>query len=148
MKLIEIISSVLFLVGIILKFTELPGSYILIMFSLSLLALYYFLFGFAIFNDIKIKNIFRTSRYRTNTFLQFIFSIFLGLSLSVILYGIMYKILRWSIQIDLLLIGLIITLTITVLYFLIIKGKISNKRIIFLRSLIVSIVGIITYIIF
>ncbi len=66
MRVFEIVALIIFLIGISLKLSNSPGSSVLIVFSLIPLSLYYFLFGFAIFNDIKIKNIFKSSRYKIN----------------------------------------------------------------------------------
>ncbi len=148
MKIIEIICTIILLIGIFFKLSLWPGGSMFTVLSLTIISWYYLIFGFAIFNDMKIKNIFRSARYKTNTPLQFILAILLGMSLSTILTGIMYKIQNWFIQGDILLVGLFSTIIILALYYFLLIKKIKKWKIVFLRSFIILIVGLISFFVF
>ncbi len=143
MKIIEIIISVLFLAGIIFRINEWSGSSLFIVVSLMIASWYFLIFGFAIFSDIKTKNIFISARYKTNPALQFVFAILLGISLSTITVGIMYKMQNWETQLDILIFGLIYSAIVLALFYFLLKDKIKKKKIIFLRSFIIIASGLI-----
>ena len=145
MKIIEIITSIIFLIGIIFKIFNWPGNHVFVVTSLTILSYYYFLFGFAIFNNIKTKNIFKNTSYKNISPLHIIFSVLLGMSLSVLVNGIMFYIQNWSPENDLFFIGQSSVFIILILYLIFFKKQIQNFKSIFLRSLIIIVLGIIIY---
>jgi apolipoprotein N-acyltransferase len=73
-----------------------PGGGIFITLSLTILYCFYFLFGFALFNDIKFGNILKKDSYQGISALRMTGSIGTGWGLSAICMGILYKIQHWS----------------------------------------------------
>lgn len=149
MKITEIISSILFLFGLTLKLLQWPGSSALIVLSLTIASFYYFLFGFAVFNGVKLKNIFKKEIYNDLNAFKIVFAILIGLSLSILVNGIMYKLQEWFIQFDLLLLGLVLSSIILILYIIFFKKKVKKIDIpILLRGIIIIIIGLFIYLVF
>jgi hypothetical protein len=95
MKKLEKILGVAFLIALILKLTLLPGGGILATFSLLILANLYFLFGFALFNQIALKDIFKGASYNGIPALRIIGAIGTGSALSVLCVGILFRLQHW-----------------------------------------------------
>ena len=114
MKRLEIILGVIGALGILLMFFDLPGGSILMVLSLTILALLYVVFGFSIFNNIKLKNIFKKEAYVEVNPKYIIGGIGVGYTLAILLIGLIIKIWQWSVPADhLLSAGLIIALMIS-----------------------------------
>ncbi len=130
MKIIELIIGSFFLLTIILKIINIEGSSWLLFLTSFILSLFYLFFGFFIFNEIKLRGLFKTSSYdKTNT-TKIIMSILLGMSLTILLTGIYFKLQLWSggdsiLGLGLICTGLILLISI-ILYF-------RNKDILFKR---------------
>ncbi len=135
-------------IGIILKIFEVPGNTILIILSLSSLSIIYFYFGILLFNDIRLKDIFKKISYKKTTAKSIIGSIGLGIALSTIVIGILFKIEIWPGSNNLLKPGLYLLSTILVVTFAINRGRESNfyKRI-YSRGIIIGILGLVMYLI-
>ena len=95
MKRFEIIFGIVFLIAVIFKIADWPGGSILGTISLTLLACFYFLFGFAFFNKIRLKNIFSKDSYKEISVLRIIGSIGFGWGLSTVCMGILFKMMHW-----------------------------------------------------
>jgi hypothetical protein len=91
MKQTEKILGLLAILALVLKFMLVPGSSILAVLSLSLLALLYQFLSFAFFNNIRLRNIFKKESYRGLTSLRIIGTIVLGFSLAIAVLGILFK---------------------------------------------------------
>ncbi len=142
MKITEIILSILFAFGLFLRFIQLPGSSALIVMSLTIISYYYYIFGFAIFNDIKIKNIFLKKSYNNKSPLKIIFSVFLGMSVALITNGVLFELQNWKINTNLTLMGIISALIVLALYYFILKKEINNWKTVYLRSIIIIFLGV------
>ncbi|MBK8808557.1 MAG: hypothetical protein IPO21_18750 [Bacteroidales bacterium] len=90
MKKLEIILSILFLIGFIMKTLMLPGGSIIVISTSLILSFVYFL-SFAFFNDIELKNIFKKDAYAHTTVKRIIGSEILGYGLAVTVMGIYSK---------------------------------------------------------
>lgn len=146
MKIFEIILSVIFLIGLLFKMMHWPGGSAIIVFSLTILTYYYFIFSFVIFNSIKLKRIFKKDSYESIGSFKIIMSILLGWSLSILVSGMMYKLQNWKNQIDLLLLGLAHSIIILTIYLIFYKNK--DKRfwmVVFMRYVIIIAIGLFVY---
>jgi len=65
MKKIELIVGFASILAIILKIIHLPGSSILLTLTFGMLSIFYYLFSFALFNDIRLRDIFKLILYLT-----------------------------------------------------------------------------------
>lgn len=88
----EKIGLVVIIVGLLLKFSHIPGATILLILGSTFLYFYYLLFSFAIFNSVEIRNIFKKSSYENTTPKRIIFSVCSGFVLSAGIYGSMFAI--------------------------------------------------------
>lgn len=94
MKKFEIIISCLAVIAIILKFIGIPGSGLIVVLTLMTLAITYY-FAFALFNNIRLRTIFKSSSYRYTNTKRIVGSVVLGLSLSLVIIGLLFKLQLW-----------------------------------------------------
>ena len=146
MKRFEKIFGVAFVVALIFQFYLIPGRGLLITLVLTILACFYYFFGFAFFNNIKLKNIFSSKSYEGISALRIIGSIATGWILSIVCIGILFKIMHWTGRITLLLAGsiMIFLLTSSVLYRFF-QTKSNFYKTIFLRITIIGGLGILLF---
>lgn len=95
MKLAEKILIVLAIIGAILKFIFIPGSGVLMVLVYSILSSMYFYVGFALFNNISLRLIFKKDSYVGVSTGRIIGGIALGLSLSFAVIGFLFKAQHW-----------------------------------------------------
>jgi len=139
MKTLEKVLGLLLMVGFILKLALISGSSILIVLPLLILSGIYFYLGFAFFNDIPLKVLFKKESYANISLFRILGTIGFGFSLSLITIGILFKIQLWKgANLDLL-IGLVLISIITIvslIKFLKNKDKFYNR--IFARIIIIG----------
>ncbi len=99
--------GVLAVLGIILMFLHISGSAVSSVFILSILGLFYFIFSFALFNGIRLRDAFKSESYQDTNLLKIIGAILLGISISLVIFGIQFKLLFWQGANEQLLIGLL-----------------------------------------
>lgn len=93
---LEKILGIIGLVGVMLKYLLLTmGGSFLLSTSLLILADLYLLFGIALFNKIEIKQFLKTDSFKEIPKLYIVTSIGLGISLSMLLVGSLFKINHW-----------------------------------------------------
>ena len=92
MKRLEKILAILILIAFVLKLILVPFSGVLLTIFLLIIALIYYPFGFAFFNNIRLRNIFKKESYKGISVLHIIGAIVVGMALSVICVGILFKI--------------------------------------------------------
>ena len=92
MKLLEKILAILILIVFVLHLILVPFSGALLTIFLLIIALIYYPFGFAFFNNIRLRNIFKKKSYKGISVLHIIGAIVVGMALSVICVGILFKI--------------------------------------------------------
>ncbi len=95
MKLTEKILIALAVIIAVLKFIFIPGSGVFIVLVFCLLSSLYFYFGFALFNNIKLRLIFKKDSYVGVSTGRIIGGIALGLSLSFAVIGFLFKAQHW-----------------------------------------------------
>lgn len=107
MKTAEKIFGALIIISIVLKLLNISGNGILFTLSTLFLMSLYFYLGFAMFNDITFKGIFKQQSYKEISTLRIIGSIVAGIGLSILLTGILFRLQHWPGANFQLLIGLI-----------------------------------------
>lgn len=95
MKRIEWILLVITLIGVVFIFAFIPGGNILFSFSLLLLSIIYYCLGFAIFNNINLKVVFKKASYSGLSQLRIVGSVLAGMSFSTLIIGMVFKMLNW-----------------------------------------------------
>ena len=115
LTVLEIICLVLAFIALVLNIVSLPGGIALMNISLLLLSLYYYIFSFAILNNIKLKNIFKKSEYDNKKTAHILLSVFWGFTYPSLLLGALYRFLyvdsEWKVH---LITGLVFSLILTV----------------------------------
>jgi glucan phosphoethanolaminetransferase (alkaline phosphatase superfamily) len=112
MKKFEKIIGFILLIGLVLKYFLISTGFgaLLIASSLMILAYYYFFFGFAFFNQIQLKRIFKKESYSEISTIKIIIALGLGIGLSCTCIGILFKIQYWTGARQYLIIGIAIIL--------------------------------------
>jgi hypothetical protein len=95
MKKLERILIALSAVSIVFEFLSINGGALLTMISLMLLCFFYYIFSFALFNNISFREMFRKASYRGISTLRIVGSVLTGFVLPVVLTGILYNVLGW-----------------------------------------------------
>ena len=143
MKRLEKILWGLFIIGLLFKIMHWPGAGILTVFSLALVSMLYFYLGFALFNEVKLRNAFNKSSYTNLPKLNLAFGIAFGISLSIITIGFLFKFMLWPGANFNLMIGLIAIVICLVAYLLLSKqNKVSFAKQSFTRIIVIGIIGI------
>jgi len=146
MKKTELILGIISIFGLVLRLLQVPGSGILIMFTVTTLSIFYYIFGFAIFNNIGFRGIFNKESYKKTNKKKIIGTIGLGWSISIIIIGGLFKIQLYqgaSIQ---LLFGLIL---IIILFLIALTRYLKNRSVyyqrVFKRIIIFGSLGLVLY---
>lgn len=144
MKKLEKILIIILLIAIVMKLYLMPGGSSIAEISMVLLSLIYFPFGFAFLNQIPLRKIFSKDTYKELTSMRFICAIGVGISLSAICIGILFKLNSWPGSNRDLIVGLL-TLIIILVIALFQKIKLKQEKYFFMfrRITILSILGII-----
>lgn len=95
MKKLERTLIALSVVSIIFELSSITGGAFLSMISLMLLCFFYYIFSFALFNNIGFREMFKKSSYQGISTLRIVGSVLTGLVLPAILIGILYNVLGW-----------------------------------------------------
>lgn len=96
MNKLEKILGLLIILLLVLKLFLIPYIGVLLTLSTSLLVLLYFPFGFALFNNIRFRNILKKESYNGISTLRIIGSIATGIGFSFMIIGILFKSLSWG----------------------------------------------------
>ena len=142
MKTLEKTVIVLVLIGLILKFFFISGAGIVLSLSCGTLALLYFMSGFTLFNNIPIKDAFKPIQNEGLSPKQMFVSKLLAWGLSLLVLGILFKIMHWNNAGMMLLLGLGTSLLCMVFYFIFyIQTKEKRYISILSRAVIICIIG-------
>jgi hypothetical protein len=95
MKIFERVMGILIVIGLALSFNLIPGGSILIVFPGMILACLYFYLGFALFNNVSLKGLFKKTTYKELSTKRILGSVGIGTGLSIAIIGIMFKIQHW-----------------------------------------------------
>ena len=97
MTKLEKFLGILILISLILKFALIPFGGVLFMISLAALTFIYYPFGFAFFNGIRLRQIFRKNSYKGISALKIIIAIGAGIGLTFTCTGILVKLQHLSV---------------------------------------------------
>ena len=95
MKKLEKIVSALSIIAIFLDFFLVPGGLTLTVLTFLTLSLLYFSFGFALFNDIRFRKLFKGDALSEISTQRILGAIAAGLALSMTSIGLVFKFLYW-----------------------------------------------------
>jgi hypothetical protein len=95
MNKIEISLLAVIIISILLKVFSVAGADVLLGVSLSIMAMVYYPFGLFIINSIPIRKVFKRESYKGISFLKGFGSAATGITLSIVLVGIMFKFLLY-----------------------------------------------------
>jgi glucan phosphoethanolaminetransferase (alkaline phosphatase superfamily) len=96
MKLIERACLTLSLLGILLKLLLIRSGNPVLIISASLLSFVYFYFGFALLNGIGFRAMFKKASYANISTGRILGAIGVGFFLSIILIGLLFKLMIWN----------------------------------------------------
>ena len=146
MKKFELIVGLIAILGIFLKILHLPGSGILIMLTFAILSLFYYVFSFALFNGIELRDVFKNAFYKDTNAKRMIGAVGLGWTLSVIILGVLFKLQFFSGANMLLqrgLVTLVLILFIAIIFYF--RNKADYYKRIFKRIAIYGGLGLVLY---
>jgi hypothetical protein len=95
MRITEIILSTIGTLGVLMSVLLIGGGNILTVIALTLLLLLHLLFGFAIYNGVKLRHVFKKASWESISTLKILGGIAAGLSVWAMLTGILYKVMIW-----------------------------------------------------
>ncbi|HRZ42067.1 MAG TPA: hypothetical protein P5228_05120 [Bacteroidales bacterium] len=144
MKKLEKILGLVIIIALLLKLVLIPGGSILTVISLTILACIYYPLGFAFFNGIRLRAIFKKDSYKGVSALRIIGAIGLGMGLAAICIGILFKLQHWPGGDTNLIAGLVTTLIILIIALIkYLKSKSDYYKLIFSRIAIIGGFGLI-----
>ena len=95
MKKAEIILGAIALTALALNLLLVPGGGVLTVLSLSTLSVLYMYLSFAIFNGIRLRQIFKKDSYKGISKMRIVGAILTGLALSMTTIGLLFKFQSW-----------------------------------------------------
>lgn len=123
MKKTEIITLSLALIAVIMSLLSITGASILIVLSLSVAAVLYQYFSFALMHELPLKRAFKKESYPENSGKFIALAVLSGIALSFGAVGAMFKLLHWPGANVILLSAIGTNLAIFIATFLLSKGK-------------------------
>ena len=143
MKKFEKILGLLAVISVILQFFSIPGSVMLLTFSMMLVAILYYPLGFIFFNNIPLRNVFKKEAYKGISTLKIVGTIGLGMGLSLLCIGILFKLNTYPFSSQNLGLGLFTTLiALLVVIYRLLKTKRSFYRELLIRIAIIGGIGL------
>jgi hypothetical protein len=143
MKKTEKILWSTFIIGLLFKIMHWPGAGILTVLSLALVSILYLYSGIGLFNNLSAKQMFRKKNYQYKKRFNLLFGALLGLVLSILVVGFLFKFMLWPGGNMMLSIGLISLLIIVSIY-LVMKNNdmVSIAKSAFFRVALVSFISL------
>ncbi len=118
MKKLEFLLGLTAVLAILLKLKlllQLSGDSALVFCALTALSFFYFVFSFALFNDIRLRDIFKKTSYLHTNAKRIIGAIVLGVTISIITIGALFKLLMLAGAAEMTLIGLMAMIIISIM---------------------------------
>jgi hypothetical protein len=125
MKKTEIILIILAILGLILKYNLITGGNILVIFPIFLLTMLYFSLGFALFNNVGLRQIFKGNAFKNSPPSNIVIAIILSIGISFLCFGILFQLQYWPGSLIVIYGGLFFS--VPTLLFIIIKFIIQKK---------------------
>lgn len=146
MKRTEKILGILIVISLLMKLTFTTGGNVIFSLSMLILAAIYYPFGFAFFNEIRLKKIFDKNSYKGISALRMIGSIGAGIALSILCIGILFKIQYWKGSTVNLSVGIVISVIVLIIAFIqYSKSKSEFYTKIFKRIAILGVIGLLLF---
>ena len=96
MKKTEIVLGSIFVISLVFRVLHIPASGILTVLSLSALAQLYFMFSFALFNNIGFRKLFKSESYKDIEVKKIVLPALIGaFGFSTTIIGILFKLMFW-----------------------------------------------------
>jgi len=95
MKKAEIIILTLSIIALGLNILLIPGGGVLTVLTLSTLSVIYMYLGFALFNGIRLRNIFKKDSYKGISTMRIVGAVAAGIALSMTIIGLLFKMQSW-----------------------------------------------------
>ncbi len=95
MRKFELILGIVGVFGVLLKLANLPWSNVVTVLSFTLLSMLYMMFGFALFNGVRLRHLFKKSAYKGVNSKRIIGSIALGFAFMGLISGSLFKLQFW-----------------------------------------------------
>jgi hypothetical protein len=95
MKITEKTVVIVAILAIVMKLLHWPGANIMLIISLMILSSIYAYFGFALFNNIRLRNIFKKESYKNTNAIRIIGAIGTGIGLSMGIIAILFYSMFW-----------------------------------------------------
>jgi len=95
MKKVEIILGTIAIIALLLNLLNIKGGGVLIVLSLSTISILYMYLSFALFNDIRLRNIFKKESYKGISRMRIVGAVLTGLALSITIIGLLFKFQSW-----------------------------------------------------
>jgi len=96
MRKLETTLAVVSAIAVVLKILHIPLAGILTMIVLPVFSILYYPFGFLTLNNIRFRDIFKKSAYQGISPLRIMGTIFVGMSLPSLIYGILFKVFSYE----------------------------------------------------
>ncbi len=109
--------------GVLFKKMQWPFAGILVVVGMSSLAILYYPFAFALLQNIKGRDLFKRTAYTNTTIKSTVLAVFGGLSLAMLCLGLMFKWQFWNFSHTILNAGLIVTVLVALLIFILLKDQ-------------------------
>ena len=123
MKKTEIITLSIAVIGLIMSLFLITGASILLVLSLSTIAVLYQYFSFALMHEIPLKSVFKKEIYPEKSGKYIALAVLAGIALSFAAVGSMFKLLHWPGANMIILIAIASNLVVFISTFLLSKGK-------------------------
>lgn len=91
----EIALTIALITSSVLSFIGVVGTSAIFIIVAGILSSIYFYFSFAMFNNIRLKDIFKKSSYKGVKSLRVIGAIAVGMQLSIVILALLFKLMRW-----------------------------------------------------
>lgn len=146
MKKIELSILFFILIGLSFRFALIPGGGPLIGLGMGMLSIFYYVLSFALFNGIKLRNIFKKASYQHTNAKKIVGAIGLGISLSILIIGILFKLQGLPGATPMLTIGLLTTgliLIVASIFFL--RNRTAFYKRVFVRGVVYFFLGALLY---
>jgi hypothetical protein len=131
MRLLEKVLAIGILVALILKFNMFLRGDIFLLWSILLVTILYYPFGFLFLNQIRLRDVFKKAAYKDTNMFKIVIAFFAGLGLSIICVGSLFKLLHFRGANEMLIVGLcaILAIAVVILVFIMRKDKVYSKYI-------------------
>lgn len=105
----EKILAVLVFVALVMKYLKVPFNGILLVIALNTLAILYYPFGFALFNNVRLRKVLKKTSYVKTNKKRLVGAFGIGVGMAVLLIGTLFKVQLWPNAHFMLLSGLVVT---------------------------------------